>query len=261
MRRERITLALTLLLTAAGPACAQNTREPAQPSAPAAAPPAASSPCAPLETRAPNAAQQKPAFPGQTRACGVKSDAAFDVTVLAKGLEHPWAVEPLPGGDLLVTEKAGRLRIVSAAGQLGQPIAGLPPVDARGQGGLLDVALSPTFETDRTIYWSFSEPRQGGNATSVARGVLAADRSRLEQVTVIFRAMPTYDGDKHFGSRLTFGPDGKLYVTLGERSDTPMRPQAQRLDSHMGKILRLNPDGSAPEDNPFVGQPNARPEI
>jgi len=137
----------------------------------------------------------------------------------------------------------------------------VPKVDARGQGGLLDVALSPTFDSDRTIYWSYSEPRQGGNATSVARGVLSADRRGLEQVKVILRAMPTYDGDKHFGSRLAFGPDGMLYITLGERSDKPMRPQAQQLDSDMGKILRINPDGSVPKDNPFVGKANARPEI
>jgi aldose sugar dehydrogenase len=150
---------------------------------------------------------------------------------------------------------------VTAAGKLGQPLTGVPRVDARGQGGLLDVALSPKFDSDRTIYWSFSEPRQGGNATSVARGVLSSDRQALNQVRVIFRAMPTYDGDKHFGSRLNFGPDGMLYVTLGERSDKPMRPQAQRLDSHMGKIVRISPDGSVPQDNPFVGQANAMPEI
>ena len=217
--------------------------------------------CKALETRPPNAPGQRPAFPGQTRTCGVKSKVAFDVAVLAKRLEHPWAVEPLPGGDLLVTERPGRLRIVSASGEVGQPIAGVPPVDARGQGGLLDVALSPTFGSDRTIYWSYSEPRRGGNATSVARGVLAADRQSLGQVKVIFQAMPTYDGDKHFGSRLAFGPDGMLYITLGERSDAPMRPQAQQLDSHMGKILRISPDGSVPNDNPFVGQSNVRPEI
>jgi aldose sugar dehydrogenase len=217
--------------------------------------------CQPLETRDPNAPDQQPAFQGQTRACGVKSNVAFDVTVLAKGLEHPWAVEPLPGGDLLVTEKPGRMRIISASGEKGSPITGVPEVDARGQGGLLDVALSPNFASDRTIFWSYSEPRQGGNATSVARGVLSQDRRGLEQVKVIFRAMPTYDGTKHYGSRLVFDKDGKLFVTLGERSDTPMRPQAQQLTSHMGKILRINPDGSVPQDNPFVGQGNARPEI
>jgi len=217
--------------------------------------------CAPLETREPNATDQRPAFPGQTRACMDRSNVAFDVVVVARGLDKPWSVEPLPNGDLLVTEKAGRMRIVLAKGELGEPIAGVPAVDARGQGGLLDAALSPAFATDNTVYWSYSEPRRGGNATSVARGVLSADRSRLADVQVIFRALPVYDGDKHFGSRLAFGPDGMLYVTLGDRSDKPMRPQAQQLDSHMGKILRIAPDGSAPRDNPFAGRADARPEI
>ncbi len=215
----------------------------------------------PLETRDANGPDQKPAFPGQTRGPSVQSNVAFDVSVLATGLEKPWAVEPLPGGDILVTEKPGRLRIVSAAGQMGAPIAGLPPVDARGQGGLLDVALSPRFASDRTIFWSFSEPRTGGNATSVARGVLAADRSRVENVQVIFRALPVYNGTMHFGSRLAFGPDGMLYITLGERSDMQIRPQAQDLASHMGKIIRIAPDGSVPRDNPLVGQSGALPEI
>jgi glucose/arabinose dehydrogenase len=170
-------------------------------------------------------------------------------------------VEPLPGGDLLVTEKPGRLRVVSASGALGAPVAGVPRVDARGQGGLLDVALSPTFARDRTLFWSFSEPREGGNATSVARGVLSADRTRLDSVRVILRARPAYDGGLHFGSRLAFGTDGMLYVTLGDRSDTPMRPHAQRLDSHMGKILRVRPDGTAPSDNPFAGRAGALAEI
>jgi len=217
--------------------------------------------CAPLETREPNAPHQRPSFPGQTRACAIASIAPFEVVVVASGLEHPWAVEPLPGGDLLVTERPGRMRIVTAAGELGEPIAGVPDVAARGQGGLLDVALSPTFAADRTIYWSYSEPREGGNATSVARAALSADRTRLEGVRVIFRAIPSYAGDKHFGSRLAFGPDGMLYVTLGERSDAPMRPQAQQLGSHMGKILRIAPDGTIPADNPLTGEDGALPEI
>ena len=218
-------------------------------------------PCTPLETREPNAPDQRPAFEGQTRACGVSSDVAFEVRVLAKGLTHPWAVEPLPDGNFLVTEKPGRMRIVTAGGELGPPISGVPKVDARGQGGLLDVALSPAFESDRTIYWSYSEPRKGGNATSVARALLSEDGRKLDQVKVIFRALPVYDGDKHSGSRLVFGPDGMLYITLGERSDKPMRPQSQQLDSHMGKIVRLRPDGSVPDDNPFVDRTGARPEI
>lgn len=218
-------------------------------------------PCTPIETRAPNVAGQQPAFEGQTRACAVTSDVAFDVEVVARGLVHPWAVEPLPGGDLLVTERPGRLRIITAAGNVGEPITGLPAVDARGQGGLLDVALSPSFASDRTIFWSYAEPRQGGNGTAVARGVLSADRRSVSDVRVIFRALPTYDGTLHFGSRLAFGPDGKLFITTGDRSDAPMRRYAQQLDSHLGKILRINPDGTVPNDNPFVGQANAQPEI
>jgi glucose/arabinose dehydrogenase len=217
--------------------------------------------CTPIETRSPNARDQRPAFAGQTRTCGVKSNVAFDVTVVATGLQKPWSVEPLPGGDYLVSEKPGRLRIVSRSGALGDPIEGVPAVDARGQGGLLDVALSPTFATDRTIYWSFSEPREGGNGTSIARGVLSSDRKSLHDVRVIFRVMPTYNGTMHYGSRLMFGPDGMLYATFGERSSNETRPYAQRLDSHLGKIIRIRPDGSAPPDNPFVGKADAKPEI
>jgi glucose/arabinose dehydrogenase len=134
-------------------------------------------------------------------------------------------------------------------------------VDARRQGGLLDVALSPSFESDRTIFWSFAEPRQGGNGTSVARGVISADRRSLSEVRVIFRALPTYDGTLHYGSRLAFGPDGMLYVTTGERSDTPMRRYAQQLDSHLGKVLRIRPDGTVPDDNPFADQSGAQGEV
>jgi glucose/arabinose dehydrogenase len=263
MRTDRAALFSIFVLASAGVACSQRAGGQADNAESQASADTAGGEanCPPLETRQPNAPGQRPAFRGQTRGCGVKSNVAFDVAVVARGLEHPWAVEPLPGGDLLVTEKPGRLRVVSATGEVGRQIAGLPPVAAAGQGGLLDVALSPTFDSDQTIYWSYSEPRKGGNATSVARAVLSADRRSLGQVKVIFRAMPTYDGTAHFGSRLAFGPDGMLYITLGDRSDAPMRPQAQRLDSHMGKILRINPDGSVPKDNPFVGQPKALPEI
>ena len=180
------------------------------------------------------------AFEGQTRACAVKSNVAFDLVVLARGLDRPWAVEPLPGGDLLVTEKPGRLRIVSAKGEIGQPIGGVPAVDARGQGGRY-IVLSPAFASDRTIHMSYAEAREGGNGTTVARGVLSADRRMLEDLRVIFRAEPTYDGRLHYGSRIVFGPDRMLYVTTGERSDSSMRKYAQQLDSHLGKVLRINP--------------------
>jgi glucose/arabinose dehydrogenase len=217
--------------------------------------------CRPVETRDPNATGQRPTVPGQTRACRVTSSAAYDVTIVARGLEHPWAVEPLPSGDLLVTERPGRMRLVSASGTIGEPLQGLPPVDGRGQGGLLDVVLSPGFDADRTLFWSFTEPREGGNGTSVARGALSRDRTRLEQVSVIFRSAPTYDGDKHFGSRLAFGPDRMLYVTLGERSDTPMRPHAQLRSSHLGKVLRLTPDGAPAPDNPLASDGDALPGL
>jgi aldose sugar dehydrogenase len=271
MKKIQITLILTVLLMAISTACAQNARREEKISSPTS--------CTPIETRTANAPDQKPAFPGQTRVCQVKSETAFEVTVLAKGLNGPWAVEPLPDGNFLITEKAGQMRIVTAKGEVGEPIGGLlpvgqggvsdasgqgglPPITARGQGGLLDVALSPGFEKDRTIFWSFSEQREGGSGTSVARGTLTEDRKRLEQVRVIFRAMPTYNNGLHFGSRLAFGPDGKLYITLGDRFDkTVTRPQAQQLGSHLGKIIRINPDGSVPDDNPFVKQQGALPEI
>ena len=217
--------------------------------------------CAPLPSGSANASGQRPAFAGQTRACGVRSNAAFNVTVVARGLTKPWAVEPLPGGTFLVTEKPGRMRIVAANGQIGAPLAGLPEVDPRGQGGLLDVALSPRFAADRTVFWSFTEPREGGNGTSVARGVLSADRTRLEQVRVILRTRPTYQNNMHYGSRLAFGPDGMLYVTMGERSDRGTRPQAQELGSHLGKTLRITTNGAPAPGNPFIGRAGALPEI
>ncbi len=216
---------------------------------------------APVETRAANAPDQTPAFPGQTRAPGVTTEAAMAHTVVASGLVHPWGLAPLPDGNWLVTERPGRLRTISADGRVGEPITGLPAVDARGQGGLLDVVVGPNFAQNRMIYWSYAEPREGGNATSVARGVLSADGASVGAVEVIFRALPVYDGDKHFGSSLAFARDEKLFITLGERSDAPMRPQAQQLNSHMGKTIRINADGSVPQDNPFVGRDGALPEI
>ncbi len=222
----------------------------------------ASRPCeTPLDTRERNVPDQTPTTPDQTRACAAQPATEIEVTELTDDLEHPWAVEPLPDGALLVTERPGRMRVVSSTGDVGEPITGLPEVAARGQGGLLDVELAPDFATSRVIYWSFSEPREGGNGTSVARGVLSEDRRRLDDVRVIFRSEPTYDGDKHFGSRLLFGPDGHLFMTLGERSDLETRPQAQQLNSHLGKLLRLTPEGQPAPGNPFQGQTDARPEI
>jgi glucose/arabinose dehydrogenase len=247
MRLIALAASASLLVLAA--ACGANGQD-----APAA-------PGAPVETRPANNPDQKPAFEGQTRAPGVQTAVSMAHAVMASGLVHPWGLALLPDGQWLVTEKPGRMRVISAEGQIGASITGLPAVDARGQGGLLDVIIGPSFGQDRMIYWSYAEPREGGNATSVARGRLSDDLTRVDNVQVIFRALPVYDGDKHFGSSLAFAPDGKLFITLGERSDKPMRPQAQDLGSHMGKTIRINADGSVPADNPFVGQAGAKPEI
>jgi len=179
------------------------------------------------------------------------------VETVAHGLEHPWALEFLPDGRMLVTERPGRLRIVEPGGRISRPLAGVPQVQASGQGGLLDVALDPDFDENRLVYLSYAEPGQGGAGTAVARGRLTD--AGLEEVRVIYRQEPKVVGGNHFGSRLVFAPDGRLFVTQGERFWH--RSQAQNLSSLLGKIVRIEPDGSIPEDNPFVGRSDARPEI
>ncbi len=217
-----------------------------------------------VDTRPPNAPNQTPAFAGQTRAPERKSNVAYEVVTVAEGLVNPWALAFLPDGRMLVTEKPGRLRVVTADGKLSEPVAGLPPVDARGQGGLLDVALDPGFATNGLIYWSYAEPQSdGSNNTAAARGRFVDDASapRVENVQVIFHQAPAMMSRQHYGSRLVFSRDGTLFITMGERSITPGRMQAQNLDSLLGKIARINPDGSIPKDNPFVGKDGVKPEI
>jgi glucose/arabinose dehydrogenase len=216
-----------------------------------------------VDPRAPNAPNQKPAFVGQTRAPEVKSTRAFEVLTVAEGLQNPWGLAFLPDGRMLVTEKPGRLRIAAADGKLSEPVAGLPAVDARNQGGLLGLALDPGFAKNRLIYWSYAEPRDGGlNNSAVARGRLVDEGApRVENVEVIFHQSPSLNSALHFGGRLVFARDGTLFITLGERSIIEGRMQAQRLDGLLGKVVRLNPDGSVPKDNPFAGKPDVRPEI
>jgi glucose/arabinose dehydrogenase len=218
---------------------------------------------APVESRSPNAPTQTPAFAGQTRVPEQKSNVVFDVVPVAEGLVNPWAIEFLPDGRMLVTERPGRLRIVAKDGQLSPAVTGLPAMDARGQGGLLDVALDPAFNTNQLIYWSYSEAAEPMiNNTAVARGKLVADAApRVENVQVIFHQTPSLRSSLHFGSRLIFGRDGTLFVTLGERSIIEGRMQAQRLDGLLGKVARINTDGTIPKDNPFVGRTDAKPEI
>ena len=214
----------------------------------------------PVESRPPNAPDQTPAFDGQTRAPGVRTEQALSVTTVAEGLNHPWALQQLPDGNWLVTERAGNLLLISSTGERLASITGLPAFHAERQGGLLDVALSPDFATDRLVYFSYAEPRPDGNGTAVARARLADDGRSLSGLEVIFRALPSYSNSMHYGSRLVFDREGRLFVTLGERSDLETRPQAQDLGSHFGKIVRINADGSVPSDNPFVGRDGALPE-
>jgi glucose/arabinose dehydrogenase len=182
---------------------------------------------------------------------------SIKVEKVAKGLEFPWGLAFLPDGRMLVTERPGRLRIVAKDGSLSEPIKGVPEVFAHGQGGLLGIALDPNFASNNLVYLAFSEPGEGGVAgTAVARGKLG-DGS-LDDVQVILRQKPKVDGGNHFGGRLVFAPDGKLFVTLGERFT--FQP-AQDLSVDLGKIVRINPDGSVPHDNPFVGQDGKLPEI
>jgi glucose/arabinose dehydrogenase len=184
--------------------------------------------------------------------------AAVRVETVARGLEHPWALAFLPDGRMLVTERPGRLRIVGRDGRVSEPLAGVPQVLARGQGGLLDVALDPRFADNRLVYLSYAEPGAGGTAgTAVARGRLG--EGRLEDVRVIYQQQPKVRGAAHFGSRVVFARDGTLFVTQGDRFAS--RDGAQDLSVGIGKIVRINPDGSVPRDNPFVGRAGARSEI
>jgi glucose/arabinose dehydrogenase len=248
---------------------------------------------APVETQAPNAPAQRPAFAGQTRAPFRPAGVAFDTQVVAKGLEHPWSLAFLPDGAMLVTERPGRLRIVGADGALSEPVTGVPVVDARDQGGLLDVALDPDFATNHTIWLSFAEragdvrdataavaargdvhgplsPAAGdtadgdANGTALARAVLVRDAggpARLDGLTVVWRQTPKLVSTMHFGGRILFDRSGALLLTLGERSILEGRAQAQRLDGTLGKVVRINRDGTIPLDNPFAQRAGARPEI
>jgi glucose/arabinose dehydrogenase len=202
-----------------------------------------------------------PATAQQTKAPPVNTKVAVKAETFAKGLVHPWGMAFLPDGRVLVTERPGRMRLIGKDGRLSPPLKGVPPVFASGQGGLLDVSLSPDFASSGLIYFSYSEPRgQGSNGTAVARAKLTGgeDAARLDDVKVIFRQEPATAGGLHFGSRLAFARDGNLFVTLGERFQ---RDKAQDLGTHYGKVVRIRPDGSTPPDNPFVNRAGARPEI
>lgn len=212
-----------------------------------------------VDDRPPNAPHQQPAFAGQTRAPEIPAEFGIIQTTITGRLDSPWGMAELPDGNLLVTEKRGNLRLVSPDGQVSAPIKGLPQVDARGQGGLLDVAIAPDFARTRQIWLSYAEPRGNRtNGTAVATATLNVQGNALDNLKVIFQQEPAWASDKHFGSRLVFDPQGMLFVTTGERSDREPRELAQDLGTHLGKVVRIDPQSGAPAG---AGQPGALPEI
>lgn len=214
----------------------------------------------PVETQAANTSYP-PAFVGQTRIAGVKTNTAWEGTVISKDLIKPWGLVGLPDGRLLITEKAGTMRIATAAGQLSPAITGLPKVDSTGQGGLLGVTIDPQFAGNRMVYWSFSERSTGGTVTAIGKGALSADEKTIQNAVVIYRATPAYDGDKHYGGRVVFDAAGNLMISTGERSDLVTRPQAQDTKSGLGKIIRITKEGQPAAGNPFKDSTGYRPEI
>ena len=215
----------------------------------------------PVETGDANTNYQ-PAFEGQTRAEGVTTTTAYEGVVVTESLNSPWGIVSLPDGRLLITENEGHFVIVDAEnGEISEPINGIPEVDDRNQGGLLGLTLDPDFDSNRMVYWVFSEKMADGNHTAVAKGTLADNEKSIENAQVIYRATPTYDGTLHYGGRIIFDKDGNLFVSTGERSDMETRAQSQDLQSALGKILRITTDGNPVAGNPFENQNDARAEI
>jgi glucose/arabinose dehydrogenase len=214
----------------------------------------------PVETRPANT-DYKPAFPGQTRISSVKTTTPYEAKVLTRELQYPWGIAFLPDGRLLITQREGTMRVATTTGALGAPITGLPAVNSSGQGGLLGLTLDPQFSSNRMVYWCFSEKTAQGNLTAVAKGKLSGDEKRIENATVIYRATPAHNSSLHYGGRILFDKAGNLFVSTGERSDLETRPQAQYLNSALGKVLRITTDGKAAPSNPFEGRADARAEI
>jgi glucose/arabinose dehydrogenase len=215
---------------------------------------------APVETKPPNT-NYTPAFRGQTRIGGVKTTTPFEGRAISTALNRPWGITTLPDGRLLITEKAGTMRIATTSGTLSAPITGIPAVNAAGQGGLLGVTIDPQFASNRMVYWSFSENTTDGNLTAIGKGSLSADERRIENATVIYRATPAYKGTLHYGGRILFDKSGNLVISTGERSDLETRPQAQDVNSGLGKIIRITKEGQPAPGNPFINRTGARPEL
>ncbi|MBS7564853.1 PQQ-dependent sugar dehydrogenase [Mucilaginibacter sp. Bleaf8] len=214
----------------------------------------------PVETNAPNS-NYKPAFAGQTRIGGVRTKTPLSITVLNSNLQRPWAICNLPDGRFLVTQKGGKMVILTPNGQVSKEISNLPAVVDEGQGGLLDVNIDPQFASNRMVYWDYAEKATGGSLLAVAKGKLSDDETRIENPQVIYRATPAYNGSLQFGSRILFDDEGNLFVSTGERGANDIRVKAQDLSAAIGKVVHITKDGKPVPNGPFANTPNARPEI
>ena len=254
MKNEILTIMAIAMLGLSS--CKNNSNEPPETTANGDSISTAAS----VETKDPNT-NYKPAFAGQTRVGAVTTKTPYEGKVLTDDLKKPWGIAVLPDGRLLITQKEGTMRIATSNGTLSEPITGIPKVDDDGQGGLLGITIDPAFTSNRMVYWVFSEPQSKGNLTAVGKGKLSADEKRIEGASTIYRATPVYDGDKHYGGRIIFDKSGNLFVSTGERSDLETRPQAQQLNSALGKILYITKDGKPVSGNPFASDATAKPEI
>lgn len=253
MYRTVITLLTGIVITMT--ACSNNTPDDSTP-----ADTSRNGTLPPVENNEPNSDYQ-PAFKGQTRIAGVTTTTPYEAKILTEGLKSPWGIKQLPDGRLLITQKEGTMRIAKTDGTLSEPITGLPAVNSAGQGGLLGLTIDPQFSSNRMVYWAFSEKLADGNLTALAKGRLSDDEKTIENATVIYRATPAYNGTLHYGGRVVFDRDGNLLLSTGERSDLATRPQAQWLNSSLGKIIRLTTDGKPAAGNPFLNRGDARAEL
>jgi glucose/arabinose dehydrogenase len=214
----------------------------------------------PVETKSPNSSYNS-AFAGQTRIGGLKTTTPFTAQVITSTLSSPWGIASLPDGRLLVTEKAGRMRIVTQTGTVGAVITGIPAVNSGGQGGLLGLCIDPSFTSNRMVYWVFSENVTGGTISAVAKGKLATNEATIENATVIFRSNTPYNGTLHYGGRILFDKTGNLVASFGERSDSSPRQLAQSAISDLGKVIRITTNGQPAPSNPTFSASGALPEL
>lgn len=215
---------------------------------------------APVETNKANT-DYNPAFKGQTRIGSVKTKTAYKDEVINTNLKGPWGICVLPDGRLLISGKPGTMQILTTTGKIVKTITGFPKVHFQGQGGLLDVNIDPNFKNNRMVYWTYAQPGENGAALAVAKGRLSADETRLEQVSVIFEAVPRHKGGGQYGSRLVFDKKGDIFVSSGDRSAKDIRQKAQDLNTTTGKIIHITKNGKPVAGNPFIGKANAKPEI